>query len=94
MSTASTAQDGRTGQDSTSSNATDPVRVLGAIVVGVAMLIAAFAYLNRMSGWADQHGAVWVYLGFFVYMSIAGRLFWWGLDQLLDRLRAQRGTGR
>ncbi|MFI6212001.1 hypothetical protein ACIBCD_08385 [Nocardia brasiliensis] len=91
MTTAPTTRD---RQGFTGGSATDSLRVLGAVVVGVVMLIAAFAYLNRISGWADQHGAVWVYLGFFVYMSIAGRLFWWGLDQLLDRLRTQRGTGR
>ncbi|AFU06040.1 hypothetical protein [Nocardia brasiliensis] len=91
MTTAPTTRD---RQGFAGGSATDSLRVLGAIVVGVVMLITAFAYLNRIPGWADQHGAVWVYLGFFVYMSIAGRLFWWGLDQLLDRLRTQRGTGR
>ncbi|MBF6129022.1 hypothetical protein [Nocardia brasiliensis] len=94
MPTASTARDRQESQDSVGRSATDPLRVLGAVVVGVVMLIAAFACLNRMSEWADRYGAIWVYLGFFVYMSIAGRLFWWGFDQLLDRLRAQRGIGR
>lgn len=94
MTTASTARDHQESRDSVGGSVTDPLRVLGAVVAGVILLIAAFAYLNRIPDWADQHGAVWVYLGFFVYMSIAGRLFWWGLDQILDRLRTQRGTGR
>lgn len=60
---------------------------ISALAIGVAMLVVAFANLPRLPGWADQHGAIWVYLGFFVFMSIAGRLFWNGADELITRLR-------
>ncbi|MEC3916237.1 hypothetical protein VMT40_16640 [Nocardia sp. CDC160] len=62
------------------------------MAVGLAMLIAAFFYLNKMPGWADRYGAIWIYLGFFAYMSIAGRLFWKGADGIIERLRAPRTT--
>ncbi|WP_228800690.1 hypothetical protein [Nocardia terpenica] len=58
-----------------------------AAVAGLALVIAAFAVMNRIPGWADDHGAIPVYLAFFVYMSIAGRLTWWGVDTLIDRVK-------
>ncbi|BAW09740.1 hypothetical protein [Nocardia seriolae] len=60
---------------------------VAAFLVGLGLLIAAFLLLDRMPGWADRYGAIWVYLGFFVFMSIAGRLFWFGADKLIERLR-------
>ncbi|MBL1079596.1 hypothetical protein JK358_34850 [Nocardia sp. 2] len=63
------------------------VKSVAALVVGVVMLVVAFANLSRIPGWADDHGAIWVYLGFFVFMSIAGRLFWNGADELVKRMR-------
>ncbi|MFB8281694.1 hypothetical protein [Nocardia colli] len=89
MTTTSAARDQKADQDPARYRVL--ARSVGAVVVGVVMLVAAFACLNRMPGWADRYGGIWVYLGFFVYMSIAGRVFWWGLDQLLDWLR---GTDR
>ncbi|GAB0108659.1 hypothetical protein JMUB6875_76950 [Nocardia sp. JMUB6875] len=65
----------------------DLAKPVAALVIGVAMLVLAFANLSHMPQWADQHGAIWVYLGFFVFMSIAGRLFWFGADGLIKRLR-------
>ncbi|KZM68189.1 hypothetical protein [Nocardia terpenica] len=62
-----------------------------AIVLGVAMLIAAFAGMDRIPGWADEIGAVLVYLAFFLYMSVAGRLTWWGSDTLIAQIRRKRG---
>ncbi|MFC9435667.1 hypothetical protein [Nocardia sp. NPDC057030] len=64
-----------------------------ALLVGLAMLITAFATLNRMPGWADDYGAVLIYLVFFLYMSIAGRLTWWGIDTLYAQAKASR-SGR
>ncbi|MFD6155087.1 hypothetical protein ACFWF7_16605 [Nocardia sp. NPDC060256] len=73
------------------------IRPVAALVVGLGVLIAAFALLNRIPGWADHYGAIWVYLGYFVVMSIAGRLFWQGADALIARIRtgeAGPGSGR
>lgn len=62
-----------------------------ALVVGFAMLIAAFATLDYVPGWAEDYGTILVYLAFFLYMSIAGRLTWWGIDTVYARLRHDRG---
>lgn len=62
-------------------------KAAAALVAGLVLLIVAFVYLSRLPGWADRYGAVWVYLGFFVYMSIAGRFFWHGADAVMKRLR-------
>ncbi|MGX1770564.1 hypothetical protein ACWIGW_00510 [Nocardia brasiliensis] len=66
----------------------DPTPVaLVAVAAGLAMLVVAFAMLDRVPGWADEHGSVLVYLGFFVWMSVAGRFTWWGLGKIVERLR-------
>lgn len=62
-----------------------------AIALGLLLLVAAFATLNRIPGWADDYGAILVYLAFFLYMSIAGRLTWWGIDTLYARVTTKRG---
>ncbi|APB01719.1 hypothetical protein NS506_07700 [Nocardia seriolae] len=67
------------------------VVALGGLVLGLVLLIVAFANLNRMPGWADDYGAVLVYLAFFLYMSIAGRLTWWAIDTLRDQAQDRRG---
>ncbi|CAM4311560.1 hypothetical protein NONI108955_20265 [Nocardia ninae] len=61
-----------------------------AVVAGLVLLIAAFATLNRIPGWADDYGAILVYLAFFLYMSLAGRLTWWGIDALYTRMKDGR----
>lgn len=53
------------------------------LVAGLALLAVVFANLDRVADWATEHGKVRVYLGFFLVMSIAGRLFWWGADALM-----------
>ncbi|MBL1080310.1 hypothetical protein JK358_38535 [Nocardia sp. 2] len=63
------------------------VKPAAALMTGVVLLVVAFANLSRVPGWADEHGAIWVYLVFFLYMSIAGRLFWIGADDLAKQLR-------
>ncbi|QIS02192.1 hypothetical protein F5X71_07540 [Nocardia brasiliensis] len=64
-------------------------------VLGLGMLIAAFATLDRIPGWSEEYGAILVYLACFLYMSIAGRLTWWGVDTLFARARnSRRGSRR
>ncbi|MFI9508394.1 hypothetical protein [Nocardia sp. NPDC052566] len=63
---------------------------IGATALGLLLLIVVFANLNRMPGWADDYGAILVYLAFFLYMSLAGRLTWWGIDTLHDQAKARR----
>ncbi|NNH72971.1 hypothetical protein HLB23_24445 [Nocardia uniformis] len=65
----------------------------GALALGLLLLIVAFANLNRMPGWADDYGAILVYLAFFLYMSIAGRLTWWGIDTVREQA-ADRSSRR
>ena len=55
-------------------------------VGGLVALALVFANLSRLTDWADQYGTVWVYLGFFLVLSIAGRVFWKGADTLIARL--------
>ncbi|ASF09906.1 hypothetical protein NBRGN_045_01220 [Nocardia brasiliensis NBRC 14402] len=64
-----------------------------ALILGVILLIAAFTTLDRIPGWADDYGAVLVYLAFFLYMSTAGRLTWWGVDTIYAQLKDRR-SGR
>ncbi|MEV5832239.1 hypothetical protein [Nocardia sp. NPDC052112] len=56
-----------------------------AVAMGLALLIAAFATVNRMPGWAADYGASLVYFAIFLYVAIAGRLTWWGVDILIGR---------
>lgn len=56
------------------------------LAAGLALLALVFANLSRLTDWADQYGTVWVYLGFFLVLSIAGRVFWKGADTLIARL--------
>ncbi|MFE9580630.1 hypothetical protein ACFYO1_29925 [Nocardia sp. NPDC006044] len=63
-----------------------------ALLAGLFLLIAAFAHLDRMPGWADDYGAILVYLAFFLYMSIAGRLTWWGADTIYAQVKARRSS--
>ncbi|MFG1781840.1 hypothetical protein ACGFIU_05355 [Rhodococcus oryzae] len=58
-------------------------RAVIAFVAGLALLVLAFANLDTVVEWASEYGRVWVYLGFFLVMSIAGRLFWWGTDTVI-----------
>ncbi|MBF6547028.1 hypothetical protein [Nocardia brasiliensis] len=61
-----------------------------ALVVGLGMLVAAFATLDRVPGWGEDYGAVLIYLALFLWMSVAGRLTWWAIDTLADRIRKRR----
>ena len=64
-----------------------------ATVFGLALLIAAFAVIGRLGGWAADYGTILVYLAFFLWMSIAGRVFWWGADKLIAEARKKSNTG-
>ncbi|SCZ15144.1 hypothetical protein SAMN02799641_05909 [Rhodococcus erythropolis] len=64
-----------------------------ATVFGLALLIAAFAAIGRLGGWAADCGTILVYLAFFLWMSIAGRVFWWGADKLIAEARKKSNTG-
>ena len=63
-----------------------------ATVFGLALLIAAFAVIGRLGGWAADYGTILVYLAFFLWMSIAGRVFWWGADTLIAEFRKKSNT--
>ncbi|MCV7254640.1 hypothetical protein H7J86_20975 [Mycobacterium hackensackense] len=52
----------------------------GALLAGLGMLVAGFAVITALPGWVTHWGTVAVYLTYFLYMSIAGRLFWKGTD--------------
>ncbi|MGY4099131.1 hypothetical protein ACW2Q0_06165 [Nocardia sp. R16R-3T] len=55
-----------------------------AVATGLILLIAAFATVTLMPGWAADYGASLVYLAIFLYVTIAGRLTWWGVDILIS----------
>ena len=63
-----------------------------ATVFGLVLLIASLAVIGRLGGWAEDYGTILVYLAFFLWMSIAGRLFWWGADKLIATVRKKSGT--
>ena len=63
-----------------------------ATVFGLALLIAAFAVIGRLGGWATDYGTILVYLAFFLWMSIAGRVFWWGADTLIAEFQKKSNT--
>ena len=64
-----------------------------AVVLGALLMVVAFANLEHLPGLAQDFGTVWVYLVFFLYMSIGGRLFWWGADTLVAELRKKSNAG-
>ena len=66
----------------------------GGVVPGSAILIAAFAVIGKLAGWANDYGTILVYLAFFLWMSISGRLFWWGADKLIALLRTKKSDNR
>ncbi|MDV6208066.1 hypothetical protein R3Q08_07450 [Rhodococcus erythropolis] len=62
--------------------------------IGLALLIAAFAVIGKLGAWAGDYGTILVYLAFFLWMSIAGRLFWWGADTLITAFSAPKSHGK
>ncbi|MGJ6127048.1 hypothetical protein QN239_31145 [Mycolicibacterium sp. Y3] len=51
-----------------------------ALLAGLVMLAGGFAAITALPEWVTQWGTVPVYLTYFLYMSIAGRLFCKGAD--------------
>ncbi|MCZ9635343.1 hypothetical protein [Rhodococcus sp. BH5] len=39
---------------------------------------------------ATEYGTILVYSAFFLWMSISGRLFWWGADKLIALPRTKK----
>jgi hypothetical protein len=60
---------------------------LAALLAGLVMLAAGFAAITALPGWVTQWGTVAVYLTYFLYMSIAGRLFWKGADAAWETVK-------
>ncbi|WP_433710022.1 hypothetical protein ACQP2U_26910 [Nocardia sp. CA-084685] len=58
-----------------------------AVVTGLILLVAAFATVHRMPGWAADYGASLVYFAIFLYVAITGRLTWWGAYILINHGR-------
>jgi len=74
--------------DTAPSSPVEMTRACLALLAGLALLIAAFANMTNLTRWADAHGTVTVYLGFFLVMSVAGRQFWNGTDSVVAAVRA------
>lgn len=61
---------------------------LAALLAGLVMLVIGFAAITALPDWVARWGTVAVYLTYFLYMSIAGRLFWKGADVAWDAVKA------
>lgn len=64
----------------------DLLIAVSSLVGGLLALVVVFANLSRLTGWADEYGTVWVYLAYFLVLSVAGRAFWKGADFFATRL--------
>jgi Ca2+/Na+ antiporter len=73
--------------DSTDLNITLAPLAPLAVATGLILLIAAFATVPRMPGWAADYGASLVYFATFLYVAITGRLTWWGAYILINHGR-------
>lgn len=69
-------------------------RAVLSFVFGLAGLIVAFANLDKLMQWSAEYGQVWVFLGFFLAVSVCGRLFWWGVDTIVKTAVSGKGNGR
>lgn len=49
-------------------------------VIGCALLVGCAVALDKLGTWSADYGRVWVFLGFFLVMSVGGRWFWTGAD--------------
>ncbi|MGJ6122116.1 hypothetical protein QN239_06025 [Mycolicibacterium sp. Y3] len=67
---------------------------LAALLAGLAMLVVGFAAITALPDWVTKWGTVTVYLTYFLYMSIAGRLFWKGADAAWDALKGTAAQQR
>ncbi|WP_182349262.1 hypothetical protein [Tomitella gaofuii] len=86
-------RDGSTGSEPAgegAAGASMTLRATAAVLIGVIGLLVGFAHLDRVQMWALEYGRAWVYLGFFLYASVFGRVFWWGVDTLIAEFRTAR----
>jgi hypothetical protein len=58
-------------------------------VVGCALLVGCAFALDRLGAWSADYGRVWVFLGFFLVMSLGGRWFWAGADAAIGWVKDQ-----
>lgn len=49
-------------------------------LVGCALLVGCAFAIDKLGQWSADYGQVWVFLGFFLVMSLGGRWFWSGAD--------------
>ncbi|GAS95598.1 putative uncharacterized protein [Mycolicibacterium canariasense] len=77
---------------SSSNNAQFHVKNFAALLGGLAMLAAGFAAITSLTNWIDHWGTVPVYLTYFLYMSLAGRLFWKGADATWAAIKSSLTT--
>lgn len=66
-------------------------RVIKAVsfFVGCALLVACAFALDRLGEWSADYGRVWVFLAFFLVMSLGGRWFWAGADAAIGWVKDQ-----
>lgn len=85
-----------TGLENPKTDHGGPLRSVGkpvfAVALGLALMVVAFANLDHLPALAQDFGTVWVYLVFFLYMSIGGRVFCWGADTLIAEFRKKSNT--
>jgi hypothetical protein len=82
----STARDGRSGTASEGKSV--PVGTMVLFLFGCGLLVAAALNISNLGPWGERYGEVWVFLGFFLVMSIGGRWFWAGVDAIIAALRS------
>lgn len=58
-------------------------------IAGCTILVAAAWNLPNLARWGDDYGAVFVFLAFFMVMSIGGRWFWTGIDAIWSAVRGR-----
>lgn len=49
-------------------------------VIGCVLLVGCASAIDRLGDWSAEYGRIWVFLGFFLAMSLGGRWFWAGAD--------------
>ncbi len=67
---------------------------LAALLTGLVMLVIGFAVITTLPDWVTRWGNITVYLPYFLYMSIAGRLFWKGADATWEALKGTAAQQR
>ncbi|WP_341258424.1 hypothetical protein [Gordonia malaquae] len=82
----STARDDRSG--TTGEGKSVPVGTMVLFLLGCGVLVAAAMNISNLGPWGERYGEVWVFLGFFLVMSIGGRWFWAGIDAIVSALRS------